>query len=91
MSTLAIIVKTVRQTKERNLRYHQWTTTATQCVGEEFLLWNLHPTLTGNLYRNFGVKILNESRVTTCVPQLGHHVSDNEIFTVNLTKMSLYM
>ena len=71
--------------------YCNCTSNVYQCVGEEFLLWNLRPTLTSNLYRNFWVKILYESRVITCVPQLGHHVSDNEIFTENLTNMSLYM
>ena len=75
---------------ERNLRYHQWATTATQCVEEEFLLWNLHPTLTSNLYRNFGVKILYESRVTTWVPQKRHNMN---IFTDNnrLASLPIYL
>ena len=63
---------------------------ATQCVGEEFLLWNLHPTLTSNLYRNFGVKILYESRVTTWVPQKRHNMN---IFTEinNLASLPIYL
>ena len=47
--------------------------------------------LTSNLYRNFGVYVLDKSGVDTCVPQFGHNVSDNEIFNEKLIQMLLYM
>ena len=63
---------------------------ATKATQYEYFHRDQQSSLTTNLFTDFGVVTSNESTNTTSGPQLGHHVSDNENFTENLTKISLY-